>query len=175
MGLISRVSSRTYRQMSEPIPDDKNSTAVVSSTDSPKPKIPKPNFYDDFFAKRKAEDRDPDELPKKKNYRQRAHSNPLSDLNFEYPVKPSLMDWTKLYPVESIKFPEEKVRFVDVGCGYGGLLLKLAEGYPNKLALGMEIRVKVLNYVNDRIKALQLQNVEAGTYDRVGCIRTNAM
>ena len=129
--------------------------------------------------KRAAEDRDVGSLPQKKFYRQRAHSNPMSDHNFEYPIKPSLMDWRKLYPVETVKFPEEKVRFVDVGCGYGGLLLKLAEGYPDKLALGMEIRVKVLNYVNDRIRALQLQNPEKdgviGKYDRIGCIRTNAM
>jgi len=125
--------------------------------------------------KRAAADRDAGELPQKKFYRQRAHSNPMSDHNFEYPVKPSEMDWRKLYPVESVKFPEEKVRFVDVGCGYGGLLLKLAEGYPDKIALGMEIRVKVLNYVNDRIVALQTQNKESGTYDRIGCIRTNAM
>merc|ERR1711913_237383 len=39
----------------------------------------------------------------------------------------------------------------------------------------MEIRVKVLQYVHDRITALQLQNTETKTYDRIGCIRTNAM
>lgn len=36
--------------------------------------------------------------PKKRNYRQRAHSNPLSDHSFDYPVSPSSMDWRKLYP-----------------------------------------------------------------------------
>jgi len=134
-------------------------------------------------ATRRAEDREANELPKKKFYRQRAHSNPMSDHNFVYPLKPSLMNWKELYPVESVKFPEEKVRFVDVGCGYGGLLMKLAEGYPEKIALGMEIRVKVLNYVNDRIRALQVIHPDktedgstaVGTYNRIGCIRTNAM
>ena len=36
--------------------------------------------------------------PKKRNYRQRAHSNPLSDHSFDYPKSPDVMDWTKLYP-----------------------------------------------------------------------------
>ena len=36
--------------------------------------------------------------PKKRNYRQRAHSNPLSDHSFDYPVSPNAMDWTKLFP-----------------------------------------------------------------------------
>ena len=69
--------------------------------------------------KRAAEDREAGALPQKKFYRQRAHSNPMSDHNFEYPLKPSEMNWRTLYPVESVDFSKEKVRFVDVGCGYG--------------------------------------------------------
>lgn len=38
------------------------------------------------------------ELPQKKYYRQRAHSNPLADHTFDYPVNPAAMDWKKLYP-----------------------------------------------------------------------------
>ena len=45
---------------------------------------------------------------------------------------------------------------LDVGCGYGGLLFNmsphLAEG---DLALGMEIRDKVANFVSERIKILR--------------------
>lgn len=35
------------------------------------------------------------------------------------------------------------VRFADVGCGFGGLLVKLAPLYPDTLMLGMELRDKV--------------------------------
>lgn len=35
---------------------------------------------------------------------------------------------------------------VDVGCGYGGLLVKLSPLYPESLILGLEIRVKVRNF-----------------------------
>lgn len=45
--------------------------------------------------------------------------------------------------------------------------------YPDRLSLGMEIRVKVSDYVQDRIKALRFQN--PGKYRNIACIRTNAM
>lgn len=41
------------------------------------------------------------------------------------------------------------------------------------LMLGIEIRVKVLDYVKDRIKALRAQN--PGQYTNISCIRSNAM
>jgi len=43
----------------------------------------------------------------------------------------------------------KKVTFADIGCGYGGLLVSLSKMFPNNLALGMEIRVKVSDYVID--------------------------
>lgn len=45
--------------------------------------------------------------------------------------------------------------------------------FPDTLMLGMEIRVKVADYVQDRIKALRQQN--PGQYENVACIRSNAM
>lgn len=36
-----------------------------------------------------------------------------------------------------------EVEFADVGCGFGGLTVRLAEAYPDKLVLGMELRDKV--------------------------------
>lgn len=39
--------------------------------------------------------------------------------------------------------PEGLVRFVDVGCGFGGLLIRLAPLYADKLILGFELRDKV--------------------------------
>lgn len=55
----------------------------------------------------------------------------------------------------------------------GGLLLKLSELFPDKLSLGMEIRVKVSDYVQDRIKALRIQHPTK--YNNIACIRTNSM
>lgn len=45
--------------------------------------------------------------------------------------------------------------------------------FPDTLMLGMEIRVKVSDYVMDRIKALRDQN--EGQYGNIACIRSNAM
>ena len=110
------------------------------------------------------------ELPQKKFYRQRAHSNPLADHSFTYPVRPADMDWRALYPAWD---PGKAVRFLDVGCGYGGLLVELSELYPDTLVLGVEIRVKVSDYVQDRLKALR-QNCP-GRYGNAAILRTNAM
>lgn len=129
-------------------------------------------------------------LPQKKFYRQRAHSNPLSDHSVEYPVRPDEMDWASHYPLVSNassspsddpssasnkrrKHEQPCVEFVDIGCGYGGLLVSLSPLFPDKLMLGMEIRVKVLDYVLDRIRALREQH--SGQYNNISCLRTNAM
>ena len=45
------------------------------------------------------------------------------------------------YPL--IADAERTVKFLDVGMGFGGLTVALAELYPEKLVLGMEIRAKV--------------------------------
>ena len=91
--------------------------------------------------------------PQKKYYRQRAHTNPLADHSFEYPVKPSAWKNTcdKLYDLSGLSYNicSQKVTFADVGCGYGGLLVSLSTMFPENLALGMEIRVKVSDYVID--------------------------
>lgn len=36
-------------------------------------------------------------LPSKGKYRQRAHSNPLLDVHFDVPTKPSDVDWCVLW------------------------------------------------------------------------------
>ena len=110
------------------------------------------------------------ELPQKRYYRQRAHSNPLADHCFEYPVSPDEMDWREVFPAWE---DGNRVEFLDVGCGYGGLLTSLSPLYPDTLMLGLEIRVKVSDYVKDRIKALQLSH--APGYTNIGVLRTNAM
>ena len=121
-------------------------------------------------------------LPQKKYYRQRAHSNPIADHCIEYPIKPDSMNWSSLYPDYFSKnegdskedsVPHKRVEFADIGCGYGGLLVTLSPMFPDNLILGMEIRVKVSDYVMDRIAALRSQN--PGEYQNIACLRTNAM
>lgn len=90
---------------------------------------------------------------------------------------------------------DRRVEFADVGCGYGGFLglflhivfiqkktykyisirppVKLGELFPAKYALGMEIRVKVSDYVMDRIQALR--HLHPNEYNNIACLRTNAM
>lgn len=58
--------------------------------------------------------------------------------------------------------------------------MKLGELFPEKYAIGMEIRVKVSDYVVDRINALrQLHKNADGTtktnFNNIACLRTNAM
>ena len=65
------------------------------------------------------------------------------------------------------------VRHVDIGCGFGGLTIKLASLYPNKPVIGFEIRAKVCEYVRLRIQALRKEY--PGQYKNAGCIRTNCM
>jgi tRNA (guanine-N7-)-methyltransferase len=107
-------------------------------------------------------------LPKKGNFRQRAHSNPLSDHDMIYPLNPSLFDWHSLFPNAHCK----KADILDVGCGYGGLLINLSSIFPDSLILGFEIRKKVVEYVEERIGALRsIQN----THSNVAVYRTNTM
>jgi tRNA (guanine-N7-)-methyltransferase len=99
------------------------------------------------------------------------------------------MDWSKHYPlyinaeadendmdesdgINPIQL-ERKVEFADVGCGYGGLLVAMANLYPDTLMLGMEIRKKVTEYVEQRIEALRQLN--PGKYQNISVIRANAM
>lgn len=130
-------------------------------------------------------------LPQKRYFRQRAHTNPIADHLFDYPAKPDDADWSALYPyyfkraddraedrLDLIEIQSNKqVDFLDIGCGYGGLLIRLAELYPDNLSLGMEIRVKVSDYVQERIRALRIRSNEQGKneYQNCACLRMNAM
>ncbi|KAK5987753.1 Appressorial penetration into host protein 1 [Cladobotryum mycophilum] len=123
-------------------------------------------------------------LPRKKLYRQRAHANPFSDHALEYPASPKDMDWSSYYPgfvdEESPNEPSkprrlrQDVEVVDIGCGYGGLLVGLAPLLPEKLILGLEIRTQVTQFVQERIWALRAQNSE-NLYQNAACLRANAM
>ncbi|PWY95080.1 putative methyltransferase [Aspergillus sclerotioniger CBS 115572] len=107
-------------------------------------------------------------LPKKKFYRQRAHANPFSDHQLNYPLSPAHMDWASHFPAFVNPDPAQTnpigtrkllkdVEVVDIGCGFGGLLVGLAGLLPETLMVGMEIRVAVLDYLSTRIQALRVQ------------------
>ena len=75
--------------------------------------------------------------------------------------------------IGALSIEEFIVKWRSAGCGYGGLLVQLSPMFPNTLMVGMEIRVKVSDYVKDRITALRSQH--PGQYKNVGCLRSNAM
>lgn len=118
------------------------------------------------------------QLPQKKYFRQRAHSNPIADHTFNYPCRPDAMDWSEYYPNffqsdQPLDSQITRIEYADIGCGYGGLLVSLSPLFPDKLMLGIEIRVKVSDFVKEKIKALRLMN--PGKYQNIACIRSNAM
>lgn len=68
-----------------------------------------------------------------------------------------------------------QVNILDVGCGYGGLLFNLSTVIEkDDLALGLEIRDKVSNYVGERIRAIR-SNSMGEECSNISVIKTNAM
>jgi tRNA (guanine-N7-)-methyltransferase len=136
------------------------------------------------------------EKPKKGDFRQRAHCNVLSDNRLERPDSPSHVDWALHYPQRygkpenlaalplnthdhPVSYPQEsfaergaRPELLDVGCGYGGLLIALGPVFSDSLLLGLEIREKVVNYVGERVRALR---AEEDTHHNCSVLRTNAM
>ncbi|KAK7454535.1 tRNA (guanine-N(7)-)-methyltransferase (tRNA(m7G46)-methyltransferase) [Stygiomarasmius scandens] len=115
-------------------------------------------------------------LPQKRFYRQRAHANPFSDHALDYPKSPEHIDWRVHYP--RLAAQDKRPEFADIGCGFGGLLISLAPLYPDTLMLGMEIRVQVSQYVQDRIAGYRTAHDTEGKgfhYQNVSIVRANAM
>src|SRR5579859_7355547 len=86
------------------------------------------------------------------------------------------MDWTTHYPAY---FPstDKKVEIADIGCGFGGLLVSLAPLFPESLMLGMEIRIQVTEFVQQKISALRAQSLQDGNnmgYQNISVLRGNA-
>ncbi|KAJ1417850.1 hypothetical protein SESBI_16311 [Sesbania bispinosa] len=116
-------------------------------------------------------------LPRKRFYRARAHSNPLSDSHFPVPISPSHVEYSLHYPhffPSSIQADSSrKIKFADIGCGFGGLLISLSTMFPETLMIGMELRDKVSEYVKERISSLRVAH--PGQYQNVSVVRTNSM
>ncbi|OHT13344.1 hypothetical protein TRFO_16549 [Tritrichomonas foetus] len=105
-------------------------------------------------------------MPRKGEYRTRAHCNPLSDRGVPYPLHPDVIDWSEFYPIlkdENNKIKEKNPTILDIGCGYGGLSFEISKLFPENLVLAFEIRNAVTQYVDKKVQALrrvdQAQNV----------------
>merc|ERR1712023_284653 len=101
--------------------------------------------------KQKLDENDKEDMelapPQKKYFRQRAHSNPLSDHFFLYPTEPSKMNWHPFYPAyfnedgssnQPYANSHPRVEVVDVGCSYGGMSIALSPVLKDMLILGIE-------------------------------------
>lgn len=61
------------------------------------------------------------------------------------------------------------MRFADVGCGFGGLTVRLATLFPDKLVVGMELRDKVAG------TGREMDGAAAGCWPNlIGCARAMA-
>lgn len=117
-------------------------------------------------------------MPRKRFYRQRAHANPFSDHSLVYPASPEAMDWSAYYPAFVADGARGRLRkgveVVDIGCGFGGLLVALAPLMPETLMLGLEIRTSVAEFVQERIWALREQS-DGRLFHNAACLRANSM
>jgi tRNA (guanine-N7-)-methyltransferase len=57
------------------------------------------------------------------------------------PLRPDAYDWESHYPeafakAEAANEPKPLVRIADIGCGFGGLLVRLSPLFPDRLAVG---------------------------------------
>jgi len=135
--------------------------------------------------KRQADDTDGPKPPQKKFFRSRAHSNVLNNNDLWFPATPQDVPLSSYFPRRST----QNIRFVDVGSGFGSLCLSLARTFPHELVLGIEIRPKLVEYVQKRIVALRHEASTSEpdgsatsmpadlqpTYDNVWSIHHNAM
>lgn len=108
-------------------------------------------------------------MTNKREFRARAHSNPLNDGLYEPPADPSKLDMNKLF----VNVKQDHVEWCDVGCGYGGLLASLSAAFPERTMLGLEIRDRVAEFCRRRV--LELRAEFPGEYGNVFFERTNAM
>jgi tRNA G46 methylase TrmB len=98
-----------------------------------------------------------------KNRTQRSIITVLSTLislavkyHIEYPFD-NTNESTGTFPIDF--YMHKNVNILDVGCGYGGLLFNMSKDLgPDDVALGMEIRDKVTNFVGEKIKTLRVNS-----------------
>ena len=92
--------------------------------------------------------------PRKKLYRTRAHSNVLNANDFWFPAHPGDVPISEYYPRGTgTRMPS----FIDIGCGYGSLLLDLSAHFENTHVLGIEIRPKPVEYIQRKVLAIRCE------------------
>lgn len=125
----------------------------------------------------------------KRDYRVRAHSNPLNDgIGYDAPVSPAAFEksWPGLLGRPEDDPKSCRINWCDIGCGYGGLLASLSVAFPERNMIGLEIRDRVAEFCEMRLKELRREHGESGKvvaadgtehapYTNLGFIRTNAM
>jgi tRNA (guanine-N7-)-methyltransferase len=133
----------------------------------------------------------------KREFRARAHSNPLNDGAFDAPLTsahfaadtlPSLLGRSVVSANQAAA--PLSVHWCDMGCGYGGLLASLSVAFPDKNILGLEIRERVAEFCLERVKDLRREygasdravtvdtatgERRCGAYTNIGFVRTNGM
>lgn len=107
-------------------------------------------------------------MTSKREFRARAHSNPLNDGLFKPPLTPADLAMDKLFRDP----PSDRVQWCDIGCGYGGLLASLSAAFPEHTMLGLEIRDRVAEFCRARV--VELRKEHAG-YGNLAFERSNAM
>lgn len=108
-------------------------------------------------------------MTSKREFRARAHSNPLNDGLFNPPADPSKLPMDRLFA----DAPSDRVQWCDIGCGYGGLLACLSAAFPDKTMLGLEIRDRVAEFCRRRV--MEMRKEYPGSYGNVAFERSNAM
>ncbi|CAI2378387.1 unnamed protein product [Moneuplotes crassus] len=108
-------------------------------------------------------------LPRSVKFKTRQHVNPLKNTDYGQPSSPSSYCWSKHFPHMK---EDDRVSILDIGCGHGKFLLELSRMYPDHLLLGMEIRQKVAQFVDESIQA---RRDTESKYFNVSVIWTNAM
>ena len=103
--------------------------------------------------------------------RVRAHRNPLADNDDEHPIGPDEMGWKSMYP----DMGDRQVTVADMGCAYAGLLCRLAPLFPDTLMLGMEIRSKVAEFAQERIRNLRSVKEDSHHHNNISVTQGNAM
>lgn len=117
----------------------------------------------------------------KRLHRQRAHSNPLAMNDSMWrPLCPAAVPYADFYPkLCGPSAPGKRIEYVDIGCGFGDLVLAIAKADPQTLVLGMEIRNKPCLYVQKRIIAERRRKEPAGgvasSCHNAWAVRTNSM
>ncbi len=96
------------------------------------------------------------ERPQKRHHRSRAHVNVFNANDFWFPSHPSQVPFAQYFPNRT----DKTVRFVDLGCGFGSLLLLLADTFPDTNVLGIEIRPKLVSFIEKRVRHLRYEASE---------------